>query len=190
MKICITGVIGSGKSAVGHILKEKGYDFFSCDEINSQLLNDLDYKSLLKANFGEILKEDGSVDRAKLGEIIFLNSKKRKLLNSISHPLITKIASERIRMAPNDIFVEIPLLIESGMSDLFDKIWLVLPDKKMQTEIIMKRDNISKELALNKIKLQEEKEDDLLAMATDIIHNDYNFDNLKTKVDNLLKNLH
>ncbi|MFA6866103.1 MAG: dephospho-CoA kinase [Clostridia bacterium] len=187
MKVCITGVIGSGKSAIGHILTDKGKTFISCDEINSELLKDADYQEILKENFGDIIV-NGEVDRTKLGEIIFSDKDKRELLNKLSHPRINDKVMQEINKEGN-IFIEVPLLIESGLADNFDRIWLVLPDKNKQVQIIMDRDHISSELAQKKIMLQQGNENKLVALATDIVYNDYNYEKLTQKVEKLLQKL-
>lgn len=125
MKICITGAIGSGKSSVIEILKKLSYKCVSSDEINNDMLKDPSYIEILIDSFGKDIIYDGNLDKNKLAQIIFNDDEKRKLLNSISHPLITKRILEIIKKNKDIIFVEIPLLIESGMATIFDKIWLV-----------------------------------------------------------------
>lgn len=190
MKICITGAIGSGKSSVIEILKKLSYKCVSSDEINNDMLKDPSYIEILIDSFGKDIIYDGNLDKNKLAQIIFNDDEKRKLLNSISHPLITKRILEIIKKNKDIIFVEIPLLIESGMATIFDKIWLVESDFDIRLKRIVYRDNLSADMAIAKIKSQVANEYKLKKVATDTIYNNSNdLGNLELQVIELLKGI-
>jgi dephospho-CoA kinase len=190
MKVCITGLIGSGKSSVLNILKKYTNNIYSCDNINDQLLTDKSYLDLLQENFGNEIIIDGKIDKKSLARIIFQDAKKRQLLNSLSHPLIIKRLIEIIKNAEGDIYIEIPLLAESNLAISFDKIWLVESEFDFRLERIMKRDNISKELALAKINSQEKYQPILKSIATDIIYNNGELAFLEAQIKKLLDNIY
>lgn len=125
MKIAVIGGIGCGKSEVMHAFEDAGYLTLSADKINAELWEDANYLSTLKINFPEAVI-DGVITRASLGKVVFGNYDKLQQLNSISHPLIIG----KIMDAKGDnVAVELPLAIESGILDTFDKI-IVVDTKK------------------------------------------------------------
>lgn len=189
MKICITGLIGSGKSSVLNILRKYVGNIYSCDALNDELLKDSDYLKCLQANFGENIVKNGVLDRKELAKIIFSDESKRKLLNKLSHPEITKRLTEIVETAKGNIFIEIPLLVESNLAPKFDKIWLVECESDSRVARIMKRDNITKELALAKINAQTKNEAALKKVATDTIYNDGNIDFLEFQIIELLQEI-
>jgi len=187
MKICITGLIGSGKSSVLSILKKYGFDIYSTDEINNELLKDDSYLKELKENFGTGIFINGKLDKKALAKIIFTDESKRKLLNSLSHPAIINRLIDIIKGAKGDIFVEIPLLADSNLAPLFDKVWLVESKNEVRLQRIMKRDIVTKELALAKISSQKRYHDDLKRLATDIIYNNGDLNYLEKQINKLLQ---
>ena len=78
VKIAITGGIGSGKSTVCKLIKEKGFPVISCDEVYSGLLKSADFLKVLQNEFGNVMQSDGSLDRKKLAEIVFNDSRHRR----------------------------------------------------------------------------------------------------------------
>lgn len=191
MKVCITGLIGSGKSSVLNILKKHTDNIYNCDQINEQLLSEKNYQKLLQDNFGQEIFVNDKIDKKALAKIIFLDEKKRQLLNSLSHPEIIKRLTDIINNASDNIFVEIPLLAESSdLANLFDKIWLVESEFNFRLERIMKRDNIVKELALAKINSQEKYETALKCVATDTIYNNGDLAFLDVQIKKLLQDIY
>lgn len=191
MKVCITGLIGSGKSSVLNILKKHTDNIYNCDQINEQLLSEKNYQKLLQDNFGQEIFVNDKIDKKALAKIIFLDEKKRQLLNSLSHPEIIKRLTDIINNASDNIFVEIPLLAESSdLANLFDKIWLVESEFNFRLERIMKRDNIVKELALAKINSQEKYETALKCVATDTIYNNGDLTFLDVQINKLLQDIY
>jgi dephospho-CoA kinase len=186
MKVCITGLIGSGKSRVLDFLRKTGKIVFSCDEINDRLLEDAEHIEKLRTIFGGGIIKDGKIDRKTLAAVIFSDEEKRKTLNAVSHPEILKRLKSLIDNAEGDIFVEIPLLVESNMAPHFDRVWLVECENDIRLERIMERDNIDKEAALRKISSQAKNEQALKAIATDIIYNNGDVNSLEIQIKQLL----
>lgn len=153
VKIAVTGGIGSGKSTVCEIIKSAGFPVFSCDEIYKELCTRPQFLSVLTEEFGDILSEDGSLDRKKLSGIVFNDKEALKKLNSIAHPQIIRELFCRIKNVKFS-FSEVPLLFENGFEKLFDGVIVVLRDYNQRIESIVKRDKISVEDASLRVKNQ------------------------------------
>ena len=105
-----------------------------------------------------ILLEDGSINRAKLGEIIFNIKEERMKLNEIVHPAVRKRMLQKKESAENNgeaiIIMDIPLLYESKFTELVDKTLLVFVDEDIQLQRLMERNHYSKQEALARIHSQ------------------------------------
>ena len=123
--IGITGGIASGKSYVSSVIKKAGYPVIDADLISKDLSQKGGsvYHAIIRT-FGEsFLDENKEINRQKLGSLIFNDKQAKGLLNSISHPLIIEEMEKQIKMAKTDlVFVDVPLLYESGLENMFDKI--------------------------------------------------------------------
>lgn len=196
--IGLTGGIATGKSTVSNILISKGYALIDADKIARQVteINRPAYLKIIE-QFGEdILKNDKFIDRKKLGSIIFKDENARETLNGIIHPYVfEEIKSEIMGLSKGKtiIFIDIPLLFEQfhefkkyGIE--FDEIWLVYASKEIQTHRLMKRDDISKEEAWDKIGAQISINEKKLR-ATKIIDNNEEIENLYIQLDKLLVEL-
>ena len=156
MTIGITGGIASGKSFVCSQIKQMGYPLVDCDQINKDLqqIGMPIYNEILNQFGKEFLNEDKTIDRVKLGKLIFANEEDRKKLNNISHPLIINEMKRRIDEFDGIVFVEIPLLFETGLEHLCDKIICVFVDEITQINRLMARDSIEYDYTISKIKAQ------------------------------------
>lgn len=134
--IGLTGGIGSGKSTVARILADLGAEVIDADRVGHEVYRPgtIGFRRVVDAFGDSILAGDGTVDRKRLGSIVFADSQKLALLNRIVHPLIreavrTRIASLRVNERPRGaIVVEAALLIEAGWAALVDEVWLVTAD--------------------------------------------------------------
>ncbi|WP_425449572.1 dephospho-CoA kinase [Dethiothermospora halolimnae] len=162
--IGLTGGIATGKSTTTEILFRKGYPVIDADKISHNVVKTGQpaYNEIVSQFGKEILNEDMSLDRKKLGKIIFNDRDRRNILNNIVHPKVTYEIKKEIEVYKknNDIiFVDIPLLIENKQKlesegILFNEVWLVYTDEETQLQRLMKRDNINKEEAKSKINSQ------------------------------------
>lgn len=184
MRIAVTGGIGVGKSEVMKVIKRLGYVTVSADEINARLLDSPDYIRKIAQEFTPAV-EDGKIDRATLREIVFNDEEERKKLNALAHPVIR---AEIENVKGTWIFVEIPLLRESGMNDMFDKVICVTAPKRVRIKRIMERSGLTGEMA-EKIIDAQLSDDERKKDADFIIENDGALSDLYTAVTRVLARL-
>ena len=192
--IGLTGGIGTGKSTVSQILKEKKFPVIDLDIISHEVIKFPKVVEKIVENFGkEVLEYNNTgnwiVSREKLGRVIFGNREKRLILNSVMHPEILRIMREKILECKKEnkiIFVEIQLLFEVKWEKEFDYILLVSAEKETQIKRILSRDNRSKEEALNIINSQMSL-DEKKKRSDYVIENDGNIQDLERKIDGFLK---
>jgi dephospho-CoA kinase len=159
--VALTGGIATGKSVVAKVLSQKGCFVQNADLIAHQLLSPGGQVwSQLVDHFGKsILKEDSSVDRQKLAEIIFGNNEERVYLNHLTHPKVLEEVRQTInrlnKTGSHDIYVtEAALVIEAGYHEFYDRIILTHCSPDIQVERLCQRDGITREQALKKIRSQ------------------------------------
>lgn len=190
MTIGITGGIASGKSYVCSELKKMGYPLIDCDQINKELqqIGMPIYNEILK-EFGEAyLNEDKTINKGKLGNLIFSNIDERNKLNNISHPLIISEMKRRINEYAGLIFIEIPLLFETKLEYLCDKIVCVFVDEKTQINRLMSRDSIEYEYTIKKIKAQMPLKDKM-NKSDYVINSSLGFEETKKQINELINKL-
>lgn len=194
--IGLTGGIGTGKSTVSQILKEKNFPVIDLDVISHEVIKFPKVVEKIVENFGkEVLEYNNTgnwiISREKLGRVIFGNREKRVILNSIMHPEILHIMREKILECKKEnkiIFVEIQLLFEVQWEKEFDYILLVSAEKETQIKRILSRDKRSKEEALSIINSQMPL-DEKKKISDYVIENDGNIQDLERKIDGFLKKI-
>ena len=187
MIIGITGGIGSGKSTVSHILRNKGFYFVDLDSISHDVIQNPKIKKQLLENFGNEIFDKEEVLRKKLGEIVFKDKKKLEKLNSIMHPEILKEMRKKIKEIKEDVvFVEIQLLFEVGWESEFDLILLIWSKKNIQIKRILERDGRSKDEAINIINSQISMDEKRKKSDYVIENNDDNLEKLENKVNEFI----
>lgn len=183
MKVAVTGGIGAGKSEFMRAVKELGIRTYSADEINAELLRDKRYIEKLSEAFPLAVK-DGKVDKSVLREEVFSDEKKRKTLNALAHPEIRR----KIEEITGDAVIEVPLLFESGMTDLFDRVIVVTAGEDVRINRIVSTRNISKDLAKNIIKNQA-TDDERIKLADYVAINDGTRKDLYEQAKNIIKRI-
>ena len=201
MVIGLTGGIGTGKSTVSQILRNKGFSVIDLDVISHKVIEFPSVVEKIVKNFGkEVLENnennnDGNrtVSREKLGKIIFSDREKRFTLNSIMHPEILRIMYKKILECESKnekenkiIFVEIQLLFEVQWEKEFDYILLVAAKRDIQVRRVLERDKRSEKEAWDIINSQMSL-DEKRRKSDFVIENDGNIDDLNRKVDKFLK---
>ena len=184
-KIALTGNIASGKSTVKNILIKKGYKVLDTDDIAHKLL---DKKSeIIISTFANYdITENGKISRQKLAKIVFNNTNLRQKLENIIHPLI-KIKIEDFFKANLDesiVFVEIPLVFEAGMQDLFDEILFIACDDEIRLKRLILRNNITKQEAENRINSQISQQEKI-SKSNFVIYNNSTVQDLENELNEL-----
>ncbi|HLB02988.1 MAG TPA: dephospho-CoA kinase [Nitrospiria bacterium] len=157
----LTGGIASGKSLVSKLLKELGAYIIDADEIAREVIQPGEpaYQEILPQFGDEILNEDGTIDRSKLGRLVFSDPVKRTLLEGIVHPRVFAIEEARRRqIAQQDpeavIIFDAPLLIETRAYELMDKVIVVYANPRTQLKRLMERDHLEYDEAKRRIAAQ------------------------------------
>lgn len=175
----LTGGIASGKSTVARMLAEKGALLIDLDELahEAEMPGGEAWAGIV-SHFGEeILLADRMIDRRKLGEIVFSDPEKLKLLNSLVHPAVLGEWNRRLRhireTSPWAIVVSaVPLLIEAGMTGMVDLVMLVYLSQEKQIARLMRRNGYTRHEAELRIASQMPLEKKI--MHADIIVNNEN----------------
>ncbi|MBP3949734.1 dephospho-CoA kinase [Bacillus suaedae] len=193
MLIGLTGGIASGKSTVSRMIKSLGLPVIDADVIAREVVEPgTECLKQIVSHFGsEVLDSDGVLKRKKLGEIIFSDQKKRDVLNQIVHPAVRKRMNEQkehyLASGFQTIVYDIPLLYESNLFHLVEKVLLVYVDEDTQLFRLMERDNINKEAALSRI-LSQQALIDKKARADAIIDNGGSILETENQLHAILKN--
>lgn len=162
MKIIgLTGGIASGKSTVSRALRELGAIIIDADEVAHAIIEPGKpaWKDIVE-HFGlGVLNPDQTIDREKLGAIVFNNPERLQVLNQITHPRVGEqfkqiITTLRAEKSDAVLFIEVPLLYETHMERICDEVWVVWVDEETQIQRLMKRDGLSREDALKRIDAQ------------------------------------
>jgi dephospho-CoA kinase len=163
--VALTGGIATGKSVVARFLEERGCAVHSADVAAHEVMapGGPAWK-MLTAHFGpSILNSDRTINRPRLGGIVFADEVERRFLNSVVHPLVLRKKKEIVarleREKKMEIFVsEAALTIEAGYAGFYDKVIVVFCRPKVQLARLMARDGLSPEAALQKIRAQMPQE--------------------------------
>ncbi|ALX48333.1 dephospho-CoA kinase [Lentibacillus amyloliquefaciens] len=190
--IGLTGSIASGKSTVSLMFDDFNIPVIDADKISREVVmpGEKAYEQIVET-FGEgVLYDDKSLDRKKLGAIVFENEEKRQQLNNIVHPAVREKMIERrdafAASGEKSVVLDIPLLFESKLTHFVDKTVVVYVDEGVQLERLMERDGYSEEEAYQRINAQMPvKEKAALADAV-IDNNDSKHDSCR-QLESLLR---
>lgn len=166
LKVGLTGSIAVGKTFVCEVFAELGAFVLDADLTAREVVEPgTEGLKLIVENFGvEVLQPDGTLDRIKLGAIVFADEKKRQLLNGIVHPLVIAkqddwLSQKELEKPDAIAVIDAALMIESGSYRRFDRLIVVWCDSDIQLERLMLRNNLSKEEALKRTKAQMPQEE-------------------------------
>jgi dephospho-CoA kinase len=173
-KVGITGGIGSGKSTVCRVFSLLGIPVYYADDAAKEIMHkDEQLKASIKHHFGDdIYDENGQLQRAALGKIVFNDKDKLDLLNSLVHPATIRQGDEwASRQQAPYVIKEAALLFESGSAASLDVIIGVTAPQPLRLLRVMKRDNVSREDVLARMYKQIE-EPVKMKLCDFVIHND------------------
>lgn len=189
MNIGLTGGIATGKSTVSALLVNKGALLVDADAIAREVM--LPGHPVLAAvaeHFGQaVMLADGTLDRKKLGDIVFRDPSQRKALNDITHPAIREEIRERMAVLQREhpdklVVVDIPLLFESGLEHMVERVMVVYAPESVQLERLMLRNQFTAEEASARIRSQMDIEEKK-RKADIVIDNGGDVEETKRQVD-------
>lgn len=183
----ITGGIGSGKSKVMQYIASLGYPIYFSDEAGKRVMQQAEVIQKVQSIFTENVIVDGSLDRKKIGSIVFNDTEKLKQLNAIVHPAVANdfkdfVASNK---EADFIFYESAILIESNNYKGFDFIVLITAPIEVRIQRVMERDHITREQVLERMKNQMSDDEKKSLIDFEIIN--VNFDETSKKIDDLIR---
>ena len=193
MVIGITGGIGSGKSVVTSLLRDK-FDaaVIDTDTIGHEVMEigKSAYKKVVEIFGNKVIAEDGSIDRKKLGSLVFDNRELLCKLNDIIHPAVEAEVDKRIAEFTQKkykyIALETALLIKVGYNRKCDKVWFVYADKDIRLKRLYNNRGIGKEKA-GKIFESQNTEEEFRQIADDIIDNSGSEAETEIQIKNILE---
>ncbi|WP_329188504.1 dephospho-CoA kinase [Actinacidiphila glaucinigra] len=185
VKVGLTGGIGAGKSAVSRLLVSYGAVLIDSDRIAREVVEPgTPGLASVAAEFGaEVLAADGSLDRPKLGAIVFSDPERLRALNAIVHPLVRDRSAELERAAGPDAVVvhDVPLLAENGLAPLYDVVVVVDAAPQTQLDRLVRLRGMAEEDARARMAVQATREQ-RLAVADVVIDNDGPLEALEPQV--------
>lgn len=192
MRVGLTGGIASGKSTVSAILTELGAVVIDADRLAREVVakGTPGLQQVVEAFGPEILTQDGEMDRAAVGRIVFEDEHQRKRLESIVHPLVFERYAALEAAAPTDGIVvhDIPLLAESGRVADFDAVIVVDAPHETQVERMLRDRGMTREDAESRIAAQATREQ-RRAIATYVIENTGTREDLRQRVTEVFEQL-
>lgn len=188
MMIGITGGIGSGKSAVTAYLRSRGERVICADETARNVVRPGNAGSVaIRGEFGDaFFHADGTLNRKKLGDEVFSDAQKRDKLNMLLHPIIIEEMFEQAQANDGRLFLDAALLIQTGMHERVDHVWLVIADAETRIRRVMKRDNVDRREVGRRINVQLSDEQ-MIPYASELIENNGDLLALHKRVDALIK---
>lgn len=185
MKVGLTGGIGSGKSEVARLFARCGAVVVDADRIAREVVEPgTPGLRAVVAEFGpEILAADGSLDRARLGAVVFADSGRLAALNAIVHPLVAERSAELERAADPDATVvhDVPLLVENGLAPHYDRVVVVDASSGTRLDRLTRLRGMTEAEARSRMAAQATREE-RLAVADVVIDNNGPLDALEPRV--------
>ncbi|NOR05354.1 MAG: dephospho-CoA kinase [Deltaproteobacteria bacterium] len=188
--IGLTGGIASGKSTVGRMLSEQNFPVIDTDRLAKEVVEPGKpaLEELVKTFGAEILRDDKTLDRHRMLEMILTDAGTRRLVENIIHPHVFKrmdqILQQLAASGNNVVIVEIPLLFEAGWQDLFDYVVSVVAPEPICIQRLAERQQMSIDMASRWIATQIPQE--VKAKRSDYVaHNNAGLDELQIQVNRL-----
>lgn len=182
--IGLTGNIATGKSEVGRILAGLGALVIDADRVAHEVMRPdcAAYGAVVEAFGSEILAADGTIDRARLGDIVFRDPESLRRLEAAVHPATIAVIGERIARATEPVVVvEAIKLIEAGMHHDCDALWVVTAPRSLQIARLMAARDLGEEEAALRVDAQPPQEEKA-ALADLVIVNAGSLEELTEKV--------
>ncbi|MFJ8785941.1 dephospho-CoA kinase [Streptomyces sp. NPDC102476] len=185
LKVGLTGGIGAGKSEVSRLLVEHGAVLIDADRIAREVVapGTPGLAAVVRAFGEDVLAEDGTLDRPKLGSIVFADPDRLAVLNSIVHPLVGARSRELESAADEDAVVvhDVPLLAENALAPLYDLVVVVDASPETQLDRLVGLRGMTEQDARARMAAQATREK-RLEIADVVIDNDVPLEDLRRRV--------
>ncbi|MFE9095074.1 dephospho-CoA kinase [Streptomyces sp. NPDC007264] len=185
LKVGLTGGIGAGKSEVSRLLVECGAVLIDADRIAREVVapGTAGLAAVVEAFGEDVLAPDGSLDRPRLGSLVFSDPGKLATLNAIVHPLVGARSRELESAAAEDAVVvhDVPLLAENGLAPLYDVVVVVDASPATRLDRLVRLRGMTEEDARARMAAQAAREK-RLAIADIVIDNDVPLEQLERRV--------
>lgn len=191
--IGVTGGIGSGKTTIVNYIQTKGYPVYIADDAGKKVMQQPKVIQEVNALFeGKVLLADGSLNRSKIASLVFNDSKLLSALNKIVHPAVALDFEEFKKQNSQQpiVFKEAAILFESGSYKDCDATILITAPLDVRIDRVMKRDGISKEAVLQRMKnqLTDEEKQELATFTVTNIELNLAFKSIDEIIDKFLIN--
>ncbi|WP_030185909.1 dephospho-CoA kinase [Streptomyces violaceorubidus] len=186
LKVGLTGGIGAGKSEVSRLLVEHGAVLIDADRIAREVVapGTPGLAAVVKAFGEDVLAGDGSLDRPKLGSIVFADPEKLAVLNGIVHPLVGERSRALEEAAAEDAVVvhDVPLLTENGLAPLYDLVVVVDADPATRLDRLVRLRGMTEQDARARMAAQATREQ-RREIADVVVDNDVPLTELRRRVE-------
>lgn len=193
-RIGLTGGVGSGKSTVSSYMKELGIPVIDGDKLAREAaLPGSRTMDEIRRSFGRsVFNADGTLNRARMGEVVFTNDEKREKLNSIIHPYIWNRTEQKLieeqDKGHNIVVLDMPLLLELSWQLRVEEVWIVRVPLEIQIQRVMARDGFTRQQVLERIHKQMPT-GNKLNYATVVIDNSHSVEDTRKQVRQALRHV-
>lgn len=191
-RVGLTGGVASGKSTVSAILDDLGAVIIDADALAREVVapGTDGLREVVEAFGGDVLTEDGELDRPAMGTIVFADAEKRRVLEAIIHPRVRERGAEiEAAAGPDDVVVhDIPLLAETGQAEGFDAVIVVDVPTRTQVERMVELRGMTREDAEARVAAQATREE-RLKIATHVVDNTGTVEDLRRRVTQVYREL-
>jgi len=195
LRIGLTGSIAVGKSFVLDVFRELGCNVLDADQTAREVVEPgtIGLQRIVEKFGSEVVRSDGTLDRSKLGSIVFADHEKRQLLNAIVHPLVIEkqdawLAERQEADTGSISVVDAALMIEAGSYKRFDALVVVWCRPEVQLERLMLRDGLSADEAARRIASQMPQEEKK-SYADYLVDTSNGFDDTRRQVNKVFEQL-
>jgi dephospho-CoA kinase len=192
MRLGLTGSLGSGKTTISNLLKDRGAIVIDADALAHEATKPgaEGFHTILEEFGTEYLQSDGTLDRKKLGSYVFSHPEALARLEKIVHPLVRKMELELLEEYRNEplVVLSVPLLLENGLEIYVDKVLVVTISESERYARLTKNYGLSREEIENRLKNQMPQEEKI-KMSDYIIDNSGSLEQSRKQVDLLLEKL-
>lgn len=192
--IGLTGGIGSGKSTVSKLTEEMGAVILDADKVGHEAYtpDSLVWREVVAAFGDEIVAEDRSIDRRKLGAIVFADPAALERLNGIMHPRMFDMMKAKLddlrKQGTKIVVLEAAILIEANWTPLTDEVWVTVASEPVVVARVKERTGLPEEQIRSRIQSQLSNEE-RIRQAGEVIRNDGSLDELRATVAALWEKL-